>query len=222
MSGALQAVFQNQRSFGPPVPSGIGAAYGGGFYAGSIGVSGVATHYLVVAPKASGESNVILTYASGFGTTGSSSNINGPANTATLIALGAVNYPAANFCNNLVIGGFSDWYMPAINELKVCYVNLKPTTNTNNTGINSGVNPNSIPERTTAYGPGDPSQTSVAAFQSGGAEAFTTAGGSNYWGNEKATSSYYRGYYIAFYGGYRGDQTKTTSLRIRAVRRVAL
>jgi hypothetical protein len=57
MSGALQAVFQNQRSFGPPVPGGIGAAYGGGFYAGSIGVSGVATHYLVVAPKASGEFN---------------------------------------------------------------------------------------------------------------------------------------------------------------------
>jgi hypothetical protein len=218
MSGALQAVFQNQRSFGPPVPSGIGAAYGGGFYAGSIGASGVATHYLIVAPTSSGESSSV-TYASGFGVTGSSSNINGPSNTATLIALGASNYPAAKFCDDLVIGGFSDWYMPAINELKVCYVNLKPGTAANNTGIDSGVNPNSIPERTTAYGSGDPAQTSVSAFQSGGAEAFTIA---SYWGNEKSTSSYYRGYYMSFYGGYRGDTTKTSSKRVRAVRRVAL
>ena len=219
MSGALQAVFQNQRSFGPPVPSGIGAAYGGGFYAGSIGDSGVATHYLIVAPKSSGESNGAA-YANGFGTTGSSSNINGPANTATLIALGASSYPAAKFCNDLVIGGFDDWYLPAINELKVCYVNLKPGTAANNTGINSGVNPNSIPERTTAYGSGDPAQTSVSAFQSGGAETFEASG--SYWGNEKSTSSYYRGYYISFYGGYRGDTTKTSSRRVRAVRRVAL
>ena len=48
MSGALQAVFQNLRSFGEPAPTVIGQAYGGGFYAGRIGVSSVATHYLVM------------------------------------------------------------------------------------------------------------------------------------------------------------------------------
>jgi hypothetical protein len=201
-----------------PVPA-IGSAFGGGFYAGQIGTGGVATHYLVVSPKASGEQSS-LTYANSAGTTGSDSNINGPANTATLMALGGSNYPAANFCNNLVTGGFDDWYLPAINELKVCYVNLKPGTANNVTTLASGENPNSIPVRTTAYTTSDPAQTTVAAFQiTTGAESFTN---NSYWGNEKATSSYYRGYYMSFYNGYRGDRTKTSSLRVRAVRRVAV
>ena len=54
MSGALQAIFQNQRSFVPPLPA-IGDAYEGGFFAGQIGVSGVATHNLVVGPVASAQ-----------------------------------------------------------------------------------------------------------------------------------------------------------------------
>jgi hypothetical protein len=54
MSGVTQAVFMNQRSFGPPA---IGAAYGGGFFAGQIGTGGVATHNLVVAPLSSGQTN---------------------------------------------------------------------------------------------------------------------------------------------------------------------
>jgi hypothetical protein len=39
----------------------------------------------------------------------------------------ATVYPSAHFCNNLTVGGFTDWYMPAKNELEVCYYNLKPT-----------------------------------------------------------------------------------------------
>jgi len=201
-----------------PIPT-IGSAYAGGFYAGQIGTDGVATHFLVVAPKASGQSSITLPYSSSLSITGSSSNINGPANTATLIALGGSSYPAANFCNNLVTGGFDDWYMPAINELKVCYVNLKPGTASNVTSLASGENPNSIPVRTTAYTAGSPAQTSVSAFQLGGSEAFDQ---SNYWGNEKSSSPYYRAYYMAFYNGYRADALKTNERRIRAVRRVAV
>ncbi len=37
-----------------PLPA-IGAAFGGGFYAGQIGVSGTATHNLVVGPTASAQ-----------------------------------------------------------------------------------------------------------------------------------------------------------------------
>ena len=44
------------------------------------------------------------------------------------------SHPAAQFCEGLTIGGFSDWYMPARNELEICYYNLKPTTQNNNTG----------------------------------------------------------------------------------------
>jgi len=38
-----------------PPPTAIGQAYGGGYYAGQIGVGGVATHYLVIGPKASAQ-----------------------------------------------------------------------------------------------------------------------------------------------------------------------
>jgi hypothetical protein len=52
MSGVGQAVFMNQRSFGPPPPGAIGSAYQGGFYAGDISTTanGVATDYLIVGP----------------------------------------------------------------------------------------------------------------------------------------------------------------------------
>ena len=223
MSGVTQAVFMNQRSFGPPVPSGIGAAYEGGFYAGQISTSGngVATHYLVVAPKSSGEFSGKTTWATGGQTTTATSNINGPANTAAIIAFGnPVNFPAANFCYNLTIGGFSDWYLPAQNELKVCYFNLKPGTANNSTALNSGVNDNSVPARTTAYTTTDPARTSVSSFQYNNAESFIPENGGQYWSSTQ--TNYYRAFTVDFYNGYRGNYTKDTSLRVRAVRRVAL
>jgi hypothetical protein len=81
-----------------------------------------------------------------------------------------IPHPAAHFCNNLSIGGQTDWYMPAKNELEVCYFNLKPTTTSNNTSV--GINPNAVPARASNYTSGNPAQTSAAAFQTGGAEAF--------------------------------------------------
>jgi hypothetical protein len=83
------------------------------------------------------------------------------------------DHPAAQFCENLSIGGYSDWYLPARYELDIAYENLKPTTASNNTSW--GINPYSVPERTVNRTAGAPAQTSVAAFQSGGAEAFVAA-----------------------------------------------
>jgi hypothetical protein len=88
----------------------------------------VATHNLVVAPLSSGQT-VDQWKTSNTSTSGTSSDIDGPANTAAQIAAGAASHPCADFCNSAVIGGFSDWYMPAKNELEVCYFNLKPTNN---------------------------------------------------------------------------------------------
>ncbi len=132
MSGALQAVFQNQRSFGPPA---IGSALGGGFFAGQISTAGngIADYNLIVAPVASGESTLKYKNAN-TAVPGADSVIDGPQNTADMVADGnATVYPAAHFCNNASIGGFTDWYMPAKNELEICYYNLKPTTAANNT-----------------------------------------------------------------------------------------
>jgi hypothetical protein len=104
---------------------------------------------------------------------GADSDIDGPQNTADMVADGnSTVYPCAHFCNDAVIGGFSDWYMPAKNELEVCYFNLKPTTQTNNTS--SGINPNAVPARASNYTSGNPAQTSAANFiTSTGAQAFT-------------------------------------------------
>ena len=215
MSGALQAVFQNQRSFVPPLPS-IGAAYEGGFYAGQIGVGGVATHNLVVGPLSTAQSSKQWKNVN-TATTGSDSVIVGPHNTADMVADGrSTDYPAAHFCNDLVIGGFSDWYMPARNELEVCYYNLKPTTSANNTS--TGINANAVPARASNYTSGNPAQTSATIFQTGGAQAFVA---DQFWSSTEVSATEAR-MIDDFGAGTQNNYTKSVSIRVRAVRRVAV
>ena len=205
------------QSLWPSQPLVIGEAYGGGFYAGQIGVSGVATHNLVVGPVASAENSSKQYKNANTATAGADSVIDGPQNTADIVADGnSTVYPAGHFCNDLVIGGFSDWYMPAKNELDVCYFNLKPTTQSNNTA--SGINPNAVPARASNYTSGTPAQTSAAVFiTSTGAEAFASA---SYW----VSTEYSAGLALfqGFYNGYQYRNYKTGGLRVRAIRRVAV
>jgi hypothetical protein len=199
------------------LPLVIGQAYQGGYYAGQIGVGGVATHNLVVGPVASAQSQLAWKNSNS-GTTGATSDIDGPQNTADIVAGGnSTVYPAAHFCNDLVIGGFSDWYMPAKNELEVCYYNLKPTTQVNQTS--SGINPNAVPARASNYTSGDPAQTLAASFiTSTGAEAFTSA---PYWSSSKYLSGNYAQDQF-FSNGTQSNTVKYQSYRVRAVRRVAV
>lgn len=201
-------------SFAPSVPTVIGQAFGGGFYAGQIGVSSVATHYLIVGPVASAENASKQWKNANTATTGADSVIDGPQNTADMVADGnATVYPAAHFCNDLVIGGFSDWYMPAKNELEVCYYNLKPTTTNNNTG--SGTNTNAVPSRGSNYTSGTPAQTSATDFQSTGTEDFAAG---VYWSSTENSATYAWGQ--NFNIGNQYFYFKTTSYRVRAVRRL--
>jgi hypothetical protein len=213
MSGVNQAVFMNQRSFGPPA---IGSAYEGGFFAGQISTAGngVADYNLVIAPKSSGENSDIQWKTSLTSTAGTSSVIDGPTNSANM---NNASHPAAQFCEGLTIGGFSDWYMPARNELEVCYYNLKPTTASNNTS--SGTNTNAVPSRGSNYTAGTPAQTSATDFQTGNAEAFAT---DNYWSSTEASSS--EAFELFFNTGFQGPNLKNdnASRRVRAVRRVAV
>ena len=202
-------------NFGAAIPD-IGAAYQGGFFAGQIGVSGTATHNLVVAPLSSGQTtNQWKT--SNTSTSGTSSDIDGPANTAAQITAGAASHPCADFCDSAVIGGFSDWYMPAKNELEVCYFNLKPGTTSNNTS--SGINANAVPARASNYTSGNPAQTSAAAFQTGGAEPFVAL--DNYWSStQSASPAGAENQY--FSNGNQGSNGKTYTFKVRCVRRVAV
>lgn len=215
-------------SYGPSVVSAasnsvspvqaIGDAFGGGFYAGQIGVAGVATHYIIVGPLASAQTSGIAWKNANTATTGADSFIDGPQNTADMVAGGSSTvYPSAHFCNNVTTGGFSDWYMPAINELEVCYYGLKPTTTTNNTAV--GTNTNAVPSRGSNYTSGTPAQTSAAAFvTSTGAEAFTA---DYYWSSTEYSSaggwSKHFGNASQYYG-----YSKLSPHRVRAIRRVAV
>ena len=202
------------------IPLVIGQAYAGGFYAGQIGVGGVATHNIVIGPVASAQSSSKEWKNAATATSGADSVIDGPQNTADIVADGnSTVYPAAHFCNDLVIGGFSDWYMPAQNELEVCYYNLKPTTTANRTSPGSGINANAVPARASNYTSGDPAQTSAVAFQTGSAEAFT---GVRYWSSTEYSVNNIRAWIQRFSDGYQDPPTKTNSYYVRAIRRVAV
>ena len=200
------------------IPATIGQAFAGGYYAGQIGVSSVATHYLVVGPVASAQSNE--QWKTTNTTTSGTDDIDGPANTALM---DDPTHPAAEFCAGLTVGGYSDWYMPAKNELEVNYYNLKPTTTSNYTLSGNGINPNAVPARGSAYTAGTPPRTSAAAFQSGGAEAYAGAGGDHYWASTQGANGLYA-YLQLFYTGQLGPfRNKTYSAGfVRAIRRVAV
>ena len=205
-------------------PLAIGQAFGGGFYAGQIGVSGVATHNLVIGPRSTAQSFNLFWKNSNTTTVGADSNINGPQNTADMVADGnSTVYPAAHFCNDLSTGGETDWYMPARNELEVCYYNLKPTTASNSTS--SGTNTNAVPSRGSNYTAGTPAQTSAAAFQFGGAQAFATDPYWTYWtSTARQPSSYYTSGRTQFFtnGGQYTAAKRSYNYYVRAVRRVAV
>jgi hypothetical protein len=193
----------------------VGSVYGGGFFAGQIGVSGVATHNLVVGPLSTAESTLLWKNAVTV-TPGADSEIDGSQNTADMVADGnATVYPCAHFCNDLVIGGFSDWYMPANNELEVCYYNLKPSTTGNN--VVSGINPNAIPPRASNYTTGDPAQTSATNFRVSGAQQFAVA---FYWSSTELSAYTAKRQY--FYTGTQTSGAKQSPFRVRAIRRVAV
>ena len=192
----------------------IGQALGGGYYAGQISTVGnsVADYNLIVGPVASAQSASVQFKIVNTTTAGTSSVIDGPANSA---AMNDVTHPAAQFCEGLTIGGFTDWYMPAKNELEVCYYNLKPTTTNNST--TSGINTNAVPSRSSYYTSGTPAQTSATDFKDTGTEDFATGG---YWASTENSAT--KAWVQYFNSGYENDLTKTTSKSVRAIRRVAV
>jgi hypothetical protein len=193
----------------PPVP---GQAFGGGFFAGQISTAGngIADYNLVVGPAATAQTTNKQWKNSASSTSGTDSVIDGPANSA---AMNSPSHPAAEFCEAVTAGGFSDWYMPAKNEIEICYYNLKPTTQSNDTSF--GINPNAVPARASPYTAGTPAQTSAVDFQSAGAEAFASAG---YWSSTQYLTT--TAWQQLFGNGILFYYTKTFYRRVRAVRRV--
>ena len=197
---------------------------------------------IIVAPKASGENAGIAlknsdtampvatqTPSEGWLATNAMRN----ADTATV-------YPAAHWARSLNIGGRTDWYIPARDELELCWRNLKPTTAANNvsnrslsaynyatlgaygdTAATQGLNPNSSPAGA-VYTTTNPAQVANTAFRTGGAEAFVYGGGGNsyYWGSSEYSASHAWGqYWQSSFPGNQINFGKTNPNRVRAVRR---
>lgn len=93
----------------------IGQAIGGGNYIGQSG-----GNYLIAAPSSGGQNSSIRWKTTASDTPGTSSLSDGLSNSN---AMNNASHPAAQFCRGLTIAGYTDWYMPAYNELLVMYTN---------------------------------------------------------------------------------------------------
>jgi hypothetical protein len=205
------------------IPAVIGEAWGGGYFAGYIShtADGSPTHALIVAPRATGATGTGYTLTTNIQwkttnttTADTGSFFDGAANTAAMVTAGIANHPAANFCKNLSIGGFTDWYLPARYELDIAYFNLKPSTDANSTSW--GTNIYAVPQRNINWTPTYPAQTALTAFNTT-AEAFVA---DKHWSSSEFNTS--NGWFVNFNFGNQSNLGKTTGTRVRAFRRIAL
>lgn len=192
---------------------------------------------VIVSPKASGE-NSSLAYASLLPPNDTRTFTEGRRATLAMVDNGnAGSYPAAHWCNNLNIGGKTDWYLPARDELELCWRNLKPVTSSNYTTVDRpigvpplvlgsypdaeakhGLNRNSDPNGA-AYTSSVPAQTTAVDFRTGGVEAFSSA---YFWSssNYDGTTCWRQRFATSTPGAQTvNDRTASSGHAVRAVRR---
>jgi hypothetical protein len=205
----------------------VGTPYGGGYVAGYIShtADGNPTHALIVAPRATGATGTGYTLTTMLAwktanttTTGANSVFDGVANSAAITTAGIADHPAAQFCVNLSIGGFSDWYLPSQAEQEIAYFNLKPTTDSNLFGsLESNIY--AVPARSTVYTASYPAQTNLALFKSGGGQAYEAQ---VHWASNEINATNARRQSFANGQMNTANVTKGITYAVRAFRRIAL
>jgi len=238
-NGSTESDFSNWSGFTTKqsiIPA-IGETYQGGYYAGQISDGGI-IYNLIVAPVTSGQLfgqyGGLVAGALAYKTTStndpSSGNLYGNLDNGgpTTVALADGNHPIFDWCINTNngpnagnydagnnagtgIGGFNDWYVPAMGELEIIYRNLKPSTDQNAT--DSGANNSAVPP-TSNYTALNPGQTSVSVFQDGNSQAFS---GNYYWSSSAIQPSESR--VQAYSDGVQRVFPKTEVRSVRAIRR---
>jgi hypothetical protein len=210
------------------IPAVIGEEFGGGFFAGYIShtADGNPTHALIVAPRATGATgngytlNTSLQWKTALtATVGTTSTFDGVANTAAMVTAGIADHPAAEFCVNLAIDGYTDWYLPARLELDIAYFNLKPGTSANDITGTTGVNDYSVPKRTANHTLIYPAQTYVTAFNTT-TQRFESGSPLHWSSTDNGVNASWT---VSFLNGQMNSQSKTSNARsTRAFRRIAL
>lgn len=201
----------NAPATGLAIASAFGTILEGGFYAGRIRLAD-GEYAIIVSPKAEGEHDDAA-WGKVKRVENAMSFFDGLANTKAMAEAGS---KLAQWALDLSIGGQTDWYLPSRDELELCYRNLKPTTQEN--WCYRGDNPSSVPPGY-AYMPDAPAQSEVAAFRSGGAEAFDNT---FYWSSTQSAGNSDYAWTQHFDDGSQDDGRKGDRFRARAVRRLKI
>ncbi|MCT8948443.1 DUF1566 domain-containing protein [Pseudomonas iridis] len=186
----------------------IGQPFGGGFFSGIIRDPDTGKRYLSITAGAAHE--LVGEWGKyGEKIEGADSFTNGRANTEAMAASGS---ELAQQVLALDIGGFTDWAIPARDQQELQYRHFKPTTEENWANSRNGDNPNSEPVGL-LYSEGSPAQTTLAAFQEDGAEAFRDTW---YWSSSQRSAG--TAFLMNFDDGYQDYYGKLYELRVRPVR----
>jgi hypothetical protein len=204
----------------------IGTSFQGGYYAGLIShtANGVATHALIISPKALGSALNLAWKTANTSSSGTTSVFDGWANSE---AMNNASHPAAQFCRTLNIGGYDDWYLPATQEWDVLYRSFKPEATIAGTysGAGYGANPYAVPAGGN-YTDSNPALTTALAFRANGAETlrhFDENYGDDpffHWTSTQVANG--TAYQRMTYLGDQFAQSKTiaSATQVRAIRRI--
>lgn len=185
----------------------IGQPFGGGFFSGITRDPDTGKRYLNITAGAAHE--LKGAWGEYVKIEGADSFTNSRANTEAMAAAGS---ELAQKVLALDIGGFTDWAIPARDVQELQYRHFKPTKQENWQYGRSGDNPNSEPAGL-LHTEDSPAQTTLAAFQEGGPEAFRDTW---YWSSSQRSAR--NAFLMYFDDGGQYDFGKDHELRVRPVR----
>lgn len=116
---------------GPSGPA-LGELFEGGYYVGDITVGG-SSYRVLLSPRESAVDSIAWRSLA-TSVPGASSSTDGLSNTAAIIASSGTT-PAASHCVGLSIDGYSDWYLPARDELTLAFSNNAALPSGQNFGV---------------------------------------------------------------------------------------